>query len=85
MKTYVFEPVHLLNALLVVINCVLIMLLVSGCSAKLGGPGYTSLSPIDAPAASASSPTAPDKEPESEPTLATCETEFMATMLHLEH
>ncbi len=79
MKTYVFEPIHLFNALLVVINCVLIMLLLPACSAKAGGHGYASLAPLGAPATSASSPAVP------EPKLTASEADFIATMLHLEH
>lgn len=75
MKNYVFDPIHALNALLLVINCVFIVLLLSACSAKVASPGYASLAPAGAPAAPASSPSAP------EPTLTASETDFIAAML----
>jgi hypothetical protein len=79
MKTYVFEPIHVLNALLLVINCVFIVMLVSACSAKVTGPSYASLAPVGAPATPASSPSAP------EPTLTGSEgmsaADFIAAML----
>lgn len=75
MKNYVFDPIHVLNALLVMINCVFIVLLVSACSAKVTAPGYASLAPVGAPATPASSPSAP------EPTLTASEADFIAAML----
>lgn len=59
MKTYVFDPIHVLNVLLLVINCVFIALLVSACSANVAAPGYASLAPIVAPTLPASGQTTP--------------------------
>ena len=75
MKTYVFDPIHVLNALLLVINCVFIVLLVSACSAKVGGPSYAKLAPVGIPALPASAPSAPV------PTLTASEADFVAAML----
>jgi hypothetical protein len=74
-KNYVFEPIHLLNVFLLVLNCLFIAMLVSACSAKVAGPGYASVAPVAAPVLPASSPTAP------EPTLTASDTDFIAAML----